>query len=99
MWLTLTRDEKRADGVEQVLPGLEAIAQFAEELRGRLTGGGVDGVDGTLGLYRVLKRTLDGIPAARLEEMRAEVAALEEWLRHVTRCLDEIARLKRLLEP
>ena len=97
MWLTLTRDENGADGVEQVLPGLEAIAQFTEELRGRLTQDGVDGLDGALGLYRRLKRTLDGIPAARLDEMRAEIAALEEWLRRVTRWLDEIARLKQAL--
>src|SRR5690242_3204172 len=97
MWLKLSDDEKDAEGVEQVLPGLEAIAQFTEDLRGRLTDDGVDGVEGTLRLYRRLRSTLDAIPAARLDAMRAEIATLERWLRQVTCCLDEIARLKQLL--
>jgi hypothetical protein len=97
MWLMFNWNENDAHGVEQALPSLEAIARFTEELRGRLTPDGVDGLDGALGLYRCLKRTLDGIPAARLDEMRAEVAALEEWLRRVARWLDEIDRLKQAL--
>ena len=97
MWLTLTRDEKTAEGAEQVLPGLEAIAQFAEEIRGRLTGDGIDGVEGTLQLYRRLKGTLDGIPVSRLDEMREEIAGLERWLGQVKRCLDELSRLKQML--
>jgi hypothetical protein len=98
MWLTLTRDERSAEGAEQVLSGLEAIAQFTDELRRRLTGDGLDGVDGTLQLYRRLKGTLDGIPASRLDEMRQEIEALERWLQQVSRCLDQLSRLKQMLE-
>jgi hypothetical protein len=99
MWIALIRDGKATEGVEQMLPGLAAIAQFAEELRRRLTPDGVDGVDGTFGLYRRLKRTLDDIPAARLDEMQAEIAALEQSLRRVACWLDQIRGLKQTLEP
>ena len=97
MWLLLARDGTGAHGVEQVLSGLQAIAQFTAELRGRFGPDGVDGFDGALGLYRRLRCTLDGIPAARIEEMRADIAAMEEWLRGAARALDELARLKQAL--
>src|SRR5262245_27334958 len=36
MWMALGRNHRSHGRMEEVLPGLEAIAQFAEELRGRL---------------------------------------------------------------
>jgi len=40
MWFLLDRGLAEADGAEQALPALEAIAQFTEELRRRLGGDG-----------------------------------------------------------
>jgi hypothetical protein len=98
MWLIFARDGKgTSDGVEQALFGLHAIAQFTAELRARLGPDGVEGFDGALGVYRRLKGTLDAIPASRIEEMRADIAAMEEWLRRAARALDDLARLKQAL--
>src|SRR5438128_11373896 len=45
MWFLLDRGLAEADGAEQVLPALEAIAQFTEELRRRLGGAAVHRID------------------------------------------------------
>ena len=100
MWFLLDRGLAEADGAEQVLPALEAIAQFTEELRRRLGGDGgdgVDGIDGAFALYERLRTTLDDIPRARLEAMRAEIARLERWLGDVLDCLEELRRIKRVV--
>jgi hypothetical protein len=95
MWFLLDREAGEGDGAEQVLPALEAIARFTEELRHRLARDSVDGIDGALALDRRLRTTLDAIPDARLEEMRAEIARLEGWLADVHGCLEDIRRLKQ----
>src|SRR3989454_8206005 len=95
MWFLLDRGLAEGDGAEEVLPALEAIAQFAEELRHRLAGDGVDGIDGAFALYRRLRSTLDGIPQARVEEMRAEIARLERWLGDALRFLEDLRRLQQ----
>jgi hypothetical protein len=87
---------------EQVLPHLEAIAQFTDELRARLgtTGNGADGVDGIeglVGLHRRLKALLDAIPADALARTQADVAAFQTWLERVRAELDALARLKAAL--
>ena len=87
---------------EQVLPHLEAIAQFTEELRGRLGGSGnglepVDGIEGVVALHRRLKAVLDAIPAAKIATVLADVAALEQWLARVRRDLDALGRAKSAL--
>ena len=97
MWILLAWNHRWRQGMEQVLPGLEAIAQFAEELRGRIAVDGVVGLDGTLAVYRRLRTTLDGISDARLDEMRDRVVTLEDCLRDVKRSVDDLVRLKRLL--
>jgi len=96
MWLLRDRGLPEADGAGQVLPSLEAIAQFTEELRRRLGGDGVDGIDGAFALYEHLRTTLDHISRARLEEMRAEIARLQRWLADALRCLEDLQRLKRI---
>jgi hypothetical protein len=95
VWIAL--DNGRADGVEQVLATLAAIGQFAAEIESRLAGDGVQGIPGTVALYRRLRATLDDIPSARLEAMRAEIEALERWLGEAARCLAALARLKQLV--
>ena len=97
MWLALTNGPKPADGIEHVLPDLEARGQFADELRRRLAHEGLDGIDGPVRLYRQLRGTLDPISEAELEQMRAEVQALVCWLEDVVRSLVEIRRVKREL--
>lgn len=87
---------------EHVLPHLEAIAQFTDELRARLatTGNGaegVDGIEGIVALHRRLKAITDAIPAATIARVMADVAALERWLAEVRRELDALARLKTAL--
>jgi len=96
MWFLLDRELAEGDGAEQALPTLEAIAQFTEELRCLLGGGGVDGIDGAFALYEHLRTTLDHISRARLEEMRAEIARLQRWLADALRCLEDLQRLKRI---
>ena len=97
MWLALANGPKSADGIEHVLPELEAVGRFAEELRRRLALEGLDGIDGPVRLYRQLRGTLDPISEAELEQMRAEVQALVCWLEDVVRSLVEIRRVKREL--
>ena len=97
MWFLLDRGLAEGDGAEEVLPALEAIAQFTDELRHRLAGDGVDGIDGAFALYERLRTTLDDIPRARLEEMRAEIARLKRWLGDVLGCLEDLRRIKQIV--
>jgi hypothetical protein len=94
VWLAFHNGRNDGDLVH-VLPELEAIAQFTAELHARLASVGVDGLAGTVALYRRLRATLDGIPPADLERVREHVVALECWLHDVARCLGELDRLKR----
>ena len=97
MWFLLDRGLAEANGAEQVLPVVEAIAQLAEELRRRLGGDGVDGIDGMFTLYERLRTTLDDIPRARIEEMCAEIAGLAGWLGDVLGRLEDLRRVKQVV--
>jgi hypothetical protein len=94
VWLALANGPKSADGIEQVLPELESVGRFADELRRRLALEGLDGIDGPVRLYRQLRESLDPISRAELEQMRAEIQALVGWLEEVIRSLADIRRLK-----
>jgi hypothetical protein len=94
VWLAF-HNGRNDDDLVHVLPELAAIAQFTAELDGRLASVGVDGFAGTVALYRRLRATLDGIPPADLDRVRAQVVALEHWLDGVARCLGELVRLKQ----
>ena len=96
MWFLLDRGLAEEDGAEEVLPALEAIAQFTDELRHRLAGDGVDGIDGAFALHEHLRTTLDDISLARLEEMRAGIARLQRWLADALRSLEDLRHLKRI---
>jgi len=97
MWFLLDRELAEGDGAEQALSALKAITQLTEELRRRLAGDGVDGIDGAFALYERLRTTLDDIPRARLEEMRAEIARLKRWLGDVLGCLEDLRRIKQIV--
>jgi len=97
VWLALAKGPTDAGAVEHVLQGIEALGQFADELRRRLTDDGVDGLDGTVDLYLKLRGTVDRIPGAEVARILAQIRALEAWLGEVRRGLSELARLKRLV--
>jgi len=97
MWFMLDRALVQSDGAEQALPALEALAQFTGELRRRLAGDGVDGIDGAAALYWRLRATLDDVPRERLGEMRAETVRLRQWLEAALRAIDDLRRLKLTL--
>jgi len=95
MWLLLDRERAQSDGAEQALHALEALAQFTGELRRRLAGDGVNGIDGAVALYWRLRATLDDVPRERLGEMRAEIVRLRQWLEAALRAIDDLRRLKQ----
>lgn len=97
MWFALDQGFARHDGVEQMLLALEAISQFADELRRRLAGDGVDGIEGAFALYRRLGDTLGDIPLARLAEMHGEITRVERRLGDILGCLEDLKRVKRAL--
>jgi len=97
VWLAFANGRGEGDDVEHVLPDLEALGQFAEELRKRLAVDGLDGIDGTLALHRRLKSALDAIHGSELERVREDIRALERWLAETASILEGIARLKRLV--
>jgi hypothetical protein len=96
VWLALANGIRNTDSVEAVLPELEALAQFADELGRRLASERVDGLAGLIDLHRRLRTVLSGVPGADLAHCRGEIAAFERWLGDVARQLEELARLKRL---
>jgi len=97
MWLLLDQRSTR-DGLEAVLPGVEALVQFAAELGQRLRGVEVEGVAGALGLSRRLHAVLDGIAVDDLERALAVTAALERVLRDCVDRLDALRAFKAQLE-
>ncbi len=97
MWFMLDRELTHADGAEQALPALEGLARFTDELRHRLGGNGVDGIDGAVALSARVHATLDGVSRERIEDVRAEIARLRQWLDGALRTVDELKRLKRTL--
>jgi hypothetical protein len=97
VWLALTNGICDGDGAEQVLPDLEALGRFADELRRRTETDGVAGVAGMLALHARLTAALDGVSRAELDDMLARVRALEDGFRAIARRLDEVGVLKRLV--
>jgi hypothetical protein len=97
MWFVLDHGLAERDGAEQMLFMLAAISQFNEELRVRLAGDGVDGVDGAFALYRRLDDALGHVPRTRVDEMRAELARVVCWLGDALGRLEDLRWLKRAL--
>ena len=96
MWLALAR-APGDEAPEDILPRLEAVAQFVADLQRCLGAVGVDGISGALERYRLLREVLDGVSASDLEHARAAVGALEHRLARVGHDLDRLRRLKALL--
>ncbi len=97
-WLTVTGEVDGADGTARLRSELEALLAFAADLDRRLAMVGVGGLAGTLALHRGVTSVLDGISAGDLDRMRAEVRDAVGRLAEVTRRLDDLRRLKELLD-
>ena len=95
--MSLARASGDGEGLESVLPHLEAVLQFTQELNRRLAGVGIDGIGGALELYRRLKSTLDAIPDAEIARALQEIDALGRALAQTAAGLDELRRLKTLV--
>lgn len=97
--MALDGDPGDGGGVERVLPRMEAVLRFTQEVNARLAAIGVDGVGGALELYRRLRSALDGIPDSELDRMTADVQALSAALARLQAEIAEIRRLKTLVQP
>jgi hypothetical protein len=97
VWLALEQDATSSDGLGLVVPRLEAVLQFADELRARLTDAGVDGIAGALGLDRQLRAVFDGIGRGDIERLIADAAALGRAFEEMAQALESLRRLKALL--
>jgi hypothetical protein len=97
VWLALEQESTSIDGLGLVVPRLEAVLQFADELRARLAGVGVDGIAGALGLDRQLRAVFAGIGSADIERLIAEAAALGRAFEEMAQALESLRRLKALL--
>src|SRR5262245_66521896 len=97
MWLLLDRRSVR-DGLEAVLPEVQALARFTADLGQRLRGVEVDGVSGALGLSRRLRGVLDGIGTADLERALTATRALHCVLEECVGRLEALRAFKAQLE-
>ena len=95
MWLALEHGPQ-AGLIEELLPRLEALERFTEDLQQRFAGVGLEGIGGALALRQTLEGALARVPADELERMRARVRVLESWLADVTRTLERLGRLKAI---
>lgn len=99
MWLALAWSLRHGDGVEAVLPQLEAVLRFARDVQRRVGELGVDGISGVLGIHRRLAAVLEGVTLGQLEDLRADVRALEQAFTGFARALEDLKRLKDELTP
>ena len=97
MWFSLDDGPGDGEAVASVLPRLEAVLRFAQDLQAQLSAVGLDGIAGAIELSRRLRALLDPIPAAELTRMIAEVDSLSRAIAQIGRTLDEIRRLKAML--
>jgi len=94
VWFALDGDDGSGNGLEGVLPQLEALLRFTHELDQRLVAVGVDGLTGAVGLYLRLKTTIDGIPAVDVARTQAAVHTLEHEVGALAQHLAALQRMK-----
>ena len=96
VWLALEQGSTDG-GLGLVVPRLEAVLQFTQELRARLAGTEADGIAGVLELDRRLRAVFAGIGSAEIERLIADAAALERAFEEMAGALESLRRLKALL--
>ena len=94
VWFALERDDGSGNGVEGVLPQLEAILRFTHELDQHLVAAGVGGLTGAVSLYLRLKTTMDDIPAVDVARTQAAVQTLEHEVGALAQHLAALRRMK-----
>ena len=95
MWLALANTV--GEGGTELLRDLGAISRFADELRVRLSGTGLDGLEGTLAAHARLRSALDAVSSDELDDIRARITALTGVLAEVAARLERLRRLKEAL--
>lgn len=97
MWLELEKALRDGTGLEQVLPQLQALSAFADEIDARIGTDGVDGVRGALELHRKLAELLRGVGDGDLARIVAAVDDVAAALAAVRRDVERVRRLKAVL--
>lgn len=97
MWLELEKALRDGTGLEQVLPQLQALSAFADDLDARIDADGVGGVRGALELHRRLADLLRGVSDADLARILAAIDHVAAALAVVQRDVERIRRLKAAL--
>jgi hypothetical protein len=97
VWLAIGNGNPRGSAVEHVLPDLEALGRFSDELRCRAGIDDTDGIGGLVRLHGRLKRSLDAIPTDELERMRADTQALIARFEEIACSMHRLEQLKRLV--
>jgi hypothetical protein len=97
VWLELEKALRNGTGLEQVLPQLQALSAFADELDARIGADGVQGVHGALDLHRRLAQLLDGVSDTDLARIVAAIDDVAAALAVVRRDVERLRRLKAAL--
>jgi hypothetical protein len=97
VWLELEKALRDGKGLEQVLPQLQALSAFADELDARVGTDGMDGVRGALELHRRLAELLRSVSATDLARIVAAIDDVAAALAVVRRDVERIRRLKAAL--
>ena len=92
MWLALANT--LSESGDELLRNLEAISRFVEELRVRLSGTGLDGLEGAVAAQARIRAALDAFSGDELDAMRARIATLAGELTEVAERLERLRRLK-----
>jgi len=95
MWLALANTV--GEGGDELLRSLEAISRFVDELRVRLSGTGLDGLEGAVAAQARIRAALDTVSSNELDEMRAKIATLTAALAEIAERLAHLRRLKEAL--
>lgn len=85
--------------MEAVLPDIEALARFADDLGRRVARDGLDGVAAVLELHGRLRALLQTIPSDDLRRASEAVTELIAHCERIAAALGTLARAKTIVGP